>query len=238
MTYLTLTAWIADALSVANRSMDFMVWNTFLALIPLVLSLWLFRLSNAFFEELFSSGAGYWNTDLGRCLSLRRMGWWLGCALFVAFLPNAPYVLTDIIHLVRLIRRGTSLPTIVLILIPQYLIFMLIGLEAYVLSLINLGRYLVKQGQRQWVLVAELTLHMLCAVGIYLGRFPRFNSWDIVTSPQHLVRYLAQDFLRLETLIIIMVTFVMITALYWPLKQVTLAVVWYWRSREQRQQWN
>ncbi|MBE9064522.1 DUF1361 domain-containing protein [cf. Phormidesmis sp. LEGE 11477] len=234
MTDLNLTVWIADALSVAHRSMDFMLWNTFLALIPLVLSLWLFRFSDVPFEARDCSSADSLNTPLG----IRRLSWWLGCALFIAFLPNAPYVLTDIIHLVSFIQSGASLPTIVLILIPQYLIFMLIGTEAYVLSLINLGRYLVKRGWRQWVLAAELTLHLLCAIGIYLGRFPRFNSWDIVTGPQRLVLYVLRDLLRPEPMMIILVTFVVIAALYWPLKQVSLAMIWYWRSREQRRQWN
>ena len=234
MAYLNFTAWIADALSMAHRSIDFMLWNTFLALIPLALSLWLFRSERAAVEDPRSFSVERWNTPLSK----RRLSWWLGCALFVAFLPNAPYVLTDVIHLIRFIKNGTSLSTIVLVLIPQYLIFMLIGIEAYVLSIINLGHYLLKQGHRQWILAAELTLHMLCAVGIYLGRFPRFNSWDIITNPQRLALYITQDLPRPEPMAIILVTFITITALYWPLKQVSLALVWYWRSREHRQMWN
>ncbi|EDX87464.1 conserved hypothetical protein [Synechococcus sp. PCC 7335] len=221
-------------MSEAQRSIDFMLWNTFLALIPLVLSLWLSRFDKASFEDDRSFSANRWNP----LWLVHRLGWWLGCALFIAFLPNAPYVLTDIIHLVRFIRQGASLPTILLVLIPQYLIFMLIGIESYVLSIINLGRYLLKHGLRHWILSAELMLHMLCSVGIYLGRFPRFNSWDIVTNPQRLALYITQDLLRLEPVLIILVTFVIITTLYWLLKQVTLAIVWYWRSREHRQLWN
>jgi uncharacterized membrane protein len=30
-----------------------------------------------------------------------RVAWWIGAGLFVAFLPNAPYVLTDLVHLGR-----------------------------------------------------------------------------------------------------------------------------------------
>ncbi len=52
-----------------------MVWNTILAVVPLVLALALFR-----------SGCR------------RSVGWWCGVVAFVAFLPNAPYVLSDVIH--------------------------------------------------------------------------------------------------------------------------------------------
>ncbi len=230
MTHLpSLAAGMTDALitglNAAHRSAYFMIWNTFLALIPWVLSLWLFRVSEVLPVR-------------NRTSDVRRWIWWIGCALFVAFLPNAPYVLTDIIHLVSFIQEGASLPTIVLVLIPQYLLFMLIGMEAYVSSLMNLGRYLAKRGWGRWVLPAELTLHMLCAVGIYLGRFPRFNSWDIITGPQRLILYVVRDLLQPEPITIILITFMIIAALYWPLKQITLALVWYWRSPEGRQQMN
>lgn len=209
----------------AQRSTDFMLWNTFLALIPLVFSFWLFRADPVLSVE-------------NRSPTGRRLIWWIGCVVFIAFLPNAPYVLTDIIHLVEFIREGASPPTIVLILIPQYLIFMLIGIEAYTASLINLGSYLVKRGRGRWVLAAELMLHLLCAVGIYLGRFPRFNSWDILTNPSRLALYVVRDLLRPEPIAIILITFVVIAALYWPLKQITLAMVWYVRSPKDRQQLN
>ena len=94
MTLTNLSQWLAIAFSAANRSVPFMLWNTFLALIPFALSLWLFK---------------------GRGSGNRRLDWWIGCIVFIAFLPNAPYVLTDIIHLVRFIRAGASLWTIVLL---------------------------------------------------------------------------------------------------------------------------
>lgn len=185
-----------------------MLWNTFLAVIPWILSCWLFR----------GKGAG-----------VRRVSWWIGLVVFVAFLPNAPYVLTDIIHLVRMIKEGASIWTITFILVPQYLIFMLLGTEAYVLSLINLGHYLRKQGQARWVLIAELGLHALCAIGIYLGRFPRFNSWDIVTGPGRLLGYVASLFMQPQPLAVMLVTFVGIAVIYWLLKHLSLAVALYWR---------
>jgi uncharacterized membrane protein len=54
----------------------------------------------------------------------------------MAFLPNAPYVLTDILHLVDDIRQGYSIWTITLLLVPQYVLFMQLGFEAYVISVL------------------------------------------------------------------------------------------------------
>ncbi len=181
--------WIINSLAAAQRSTDFMAWNTFLAVIPLVMSLWLFRGRRA-----------------GRRPAAWRLDWWIGLAVFIAFLPNAPYVLTDIIHLVRFIRE-----------------------EAYVISLINAGHYLRQRGWGHWVSAAEISLHALCAVGIYLGRFPRFNSWDIITDPLRLLAYVAKMVGQPQSVAMIVLTFGAIAFLYWLLKHITLALALYWR---------
>ncbi|MEM8505322.1 MAG: DUF1361 domain-containing protein [Cyanobacteria bacterium P01_D01_bin.1] len=200
--------WIVSSIAAAQRSTGFMAWNTFLAVVPMVASLWLFRRPRA---------------------ARRRLDWWVGLIVFVAFLPNAPYVLTDIIHFIRFIREGATLGTVVFVLVPQYLIFMLIGIEAYTISLINMGHYLRQQGWRNQVSAAELLLHALCAIGIYLGRFPRFNSWDLITDPINLLRYVAQMVRQPQSLAVIVLTFGVIAMLYWPLKHISLALALYWR---------
>ena len=209
-----ITNWLNSSIGAASRSMPFMMWNTFLALIPLVLSQWLFR---------------------GKGSGVRRVSWWIGLVMFVAFLPNAPYVLTDIIHLVKFIKGGAAIWTITFVLVPQFLIFMLIGTEAYVVSLINVGHYLRKQGWGQWTLAAEISLHALCSIGIFLGRFPRFNSWDLITGPQRLLLYIGQELIKPQPIAVMLVTFLGIAVIYWPLKQITLAMILYWQSPEYRQ---
>jgi uncharacterized membrane protein len=205
--------WFTESLMAANRNLYFMVWNTFLALIPWVLSLWLFR---------------------GRGSHARPWSWWVGFAIFVAFLPNAPYVLTDIIHLVNDIRGVHTIWGITLILVPQYLLFMGIGFQAYVLSLVNLGRYLSREGLSSWVCPTELALHALTALGIYLGRFLRFNSWDILARPDTLVIETLSRLMHQGPVLIMLGTFVILTGLYWPMKQLTLALTLYWRTRRLR----
>jgi uncharacterized membrane protein len=145
--------------------------------------------------------------------------------VFTAFLPNAPYLLTDIIHLINAIRDYYSVWIITLVLIPPHLIAILAGFEAYVLSLINLGHYLKQQRVGQFVLWAELLTHALSAIGVYLGRFKRFNSWDFLTQPDDLARSVINDLTTKRPVLVIVVTFVILTVLYWVMKQVTLGLV-------------
>lgn len=180
------------------------LWNSFLAFIPLALSFHLFR---------------------GR--RKRSWLWWLEFLVFFAFLPNAPYILTDVIHLIDDIRRITSVWIISLVVIPAYLLFILGGFEAYVLSLINMGNYLKRQGwRRKSILRAEWITHALCAIGIYLGRFPRFNSWDLVTKPDDLVVSAIENLTGKRPLVIMFITFVVVASLYWLMKRLTLGVLW------------
>ena len=208
-----ITPWLFHGLDTAHGNLAFMVWNSFLALVPLVLSFWLFR---------------------GRGSHDRRIAWWIGLAVFVAFLPNAPYVLTDIIHLVRDIRSGQSIWAITLILVPQYVVFIGLGMVAYTLSIVNLDRYLSREGKSRWVWPAELTLHGLSAIGIYLGRFLRFNSWDLLTKPTLVVGDTLALLSTQKPLVIMAGTFLIMTVLHWILKQITLALILYGRTRHLR----
>ncbi|MCU0515379.1 MAG: DUF1361 domain-containing protein [Oscillatoria sp. Prado101] len=159
-----------------------------------------------------------------RLRGTRSLLWWVGFLVFIGFLPNAPYVLTDIIHLYEDIRQNYSVWVLTLALIPQYLVFMVVGFQAYVLSLIYLGDYLKGQGLGKFILWVELIVHGLSAVGIYLGRFQRFNSWHILTQPDALVMSVFNDLTGKRPALVMAVTFVVIAVLYWLMKQITLAI--------------
>lgn len=191
---------ISRVIDVLQINMRWMTWNLFLAFIPLLLSVWLFR----------------------RIKKSRSWVWWLGFAVFYAFLPNAPYLLTDVIHLIDDIRTIGSVWMITLVLIPVYLVVILAGFEAYVISVINMGHYLHRIGKSQWILGMELITHALSAVGIYWGRFLRFNSWDFVTQPDALITQGIEEILGKQPLVIIAISFVILTALHWLMKRVTL----------------
>ncbi|MGL5063638.1 MAG: DUF1361 domain-containing protein [Microcoleus sp.] len=155
---------------------------------------------------------------------VRSLRWWGGFLAFIAFLPNAPYVLTDIIHLIEQIQQGYSVWTVTLALIPQYLAFMLAGFGAYVLGVMNLGYYLKQQGWSKFILVTEIIIHGLTAIGIYLGRFIRFNSWDIITNPDELVNSVMNDLVGKRPVLVMVVTVAVIACLYWVMKQIILAL--------------
>ena len=194
---------LTNAFGAFNKYSGWIVWNLFLAFIPLALSFWLFHRS-----------------------SKRRSAlWWLGFVVFIAFLPNAAYLLTDIIHLIEAIRAGYSIWITTLIFIPLHIFAILIGWEAYVISIINQSRYLEKQGAGNFVLASEIATHAICAVGIYLGRFLRFNSWDFVTQPQVILTSTLNNLTDKKPLLVIIITFVILTIFYWITKQITLGLV-------------
>ena len=144
---------------------DWMVWNLVLASVPAFLAAWLFR------------GSAH-----------RGLGWWLGVATFVAFLPNAPYVLTDVVHLPADLRATSGSFVGTAAVLGVYAAFAAAGFTAYAFSLSRLGAFLRERGvPRLYRGSIELGLHCLCAVGIVLGRVFRFNSWDLLSRPDQVL---------------------------------------------------
>ncbi len=191
---------LADAFGAFNKHSGWIIWNLFLAFIPLILSFWLFL----------------------RRSKKRPLLWWIALIIYISFLPNAPYLLTDIIHLIEAIRANYSIWIITLIFIPLHLLAISIGWEAYVISLINQGHYLKQQGARKFIFPSELITHALSAIGIFLGRFRRFNSWDLVTKPDVLFTATIGDLTAKKPLLVILITFIILSIFYWLTKQITL----------------
>lgn len=255
------------------------IWNLFLAFVPMLLSFQLFRPKliplqllavawgitglfgaigiNARLGRIQDSLAGSWRTVqtgsadvwwqllwlaivamialgatvwLSRREVLSKIGlWWLGLVVFIAFLPNAPYILTDVIHLIRGTSYGEIRVWVVaLVFIPLHLCAMLLGFEAYVVSLINVNYFLKQKGLQKLILPTELSLHALCALGIYLGRFIRFNSWDILIDPTSVLAITLHSLTSKRPLAVIVVTFIILTVLYWLMKQISLGLKLRW----------
>lgn len=179
------------------------LWLAVVMIIALGVSVWLFKQSHT------------------RKLWL----WWIGLVTFIAFLPNAPYVLTDIIHLIRGTSIGTSrIWVIAFIFIPLHTIAIALGFEAYVISLLNINFYLKQKGLQALTWPTEITVHALCAAGVYLGRFIRLNSWDIVVDPSSVLASTINTLTSKRPLAVITFSFILLTVLYWIMKQVTLGL--------------
>ena len=236
-------------------------WNTFLALVPLALSFWLFskprsrlfcwstyillglsfivgikKYNNGdFLEAIKRVTISLWGVRLvfiaisvvliAILIAIDRRSrlhtgkersffWWIGVLLFIAILPNAPYILTDVIHFYDAVRAISSAWTITLVIVPTYMLFIGIGWFAYVFSLVNIRQYMSKNQLGAYLTITEFGLHLLCAIGIYIGRFLRFNSWSLVTEPKQFLQVLPGELLGKFPLVVILLTFIIITTLY------------------------
>ena len=95
-------------------------------------------------------------------------------AIWLLFLPNAPYILTDLFHL----KPRPSLPLwFDLILV---LSFALTGMIVFFKSLKDMLKLLTNRIPQLYVTIITPFIFWLVAYGLYLGRYLRFNSWDIV----------------------------------------------------------
>lgn len=135
----------------------FLGWNLFLAWIPLGLA-WL--------------------------ISIRRWSPWLWVpvlGIWFLFLPNAPYILTDLYHL--RVRHG----------VPRWFDLTLIltfawnGLFLGFISFRMVVQWLGKIGIPAWLRMLSPLAWFPVAYGVYLGRYERWNSWDLVTEPMELL---------------------------------------------------
>jgi uncharacterized membrane protein len=107
---------------------------------------------------------------------VRRRIWLIPLGLgWLAFLPNAPYLVTDLVHLVG----GAELWRHVI----QYGVAAWTGVMLGVVSMHLVHQRIERDfgAVRGWI--AVVVSIGLCAMGVVIGRFQRWNSWDLVTRP-------------------------------------------------------
>ncbi len=135
----------------------YLVWNLFLAWVPLGLALLAIRI-----EE--RRGLRHWR------FGAVALAW-------LMFFPNAPYIFTDLVHL------GSSRHPLFWVDLAVILAFAWTGLMVGLFSLQLMHRVIA---ERLGWLVGWLFAGVaagLSGVGIYIGRFLRWNSWDVVVQP-------------------------------------------------------
>lgn len=142
-----------------NSSMDFwyLMWNLLLAWVPFGLSLWLRKL-----------------------LHTRPWASWLPftvTAVWLGFLPNTFYMLTDYIHLQDVVRVDQIYD------VAMFTALIATGVSLGFASLAIVHIELRKRlpAASAWRVVALILL--LASFAIYVGRDLRWNTWDIITSP-------------------------------------------------------
>ncbi len=143
----------------------FLIWNLFLAWIPFIVS------------TLFKR--------------MQHIKWWKQLFVFLTwflFFPNALYIVTDLIHL----DTKTSVPKWY----DALLLFSssITGLLMAFVSLLRMERFLLLKFNSRVVNIMMLTILFFGSFGVYLGRFLRWNSWDIISNPFNLVFSIVQRF--------------------------------------------
>jgi len=138
----------------------FLVWNLFLAAIPLVAAMLFARVRSTF----------------------ARIAWFL---IWLAFLPNAPYIATDFIHL----RMRPPIP--LWFDVALLLSCAATGILFAFTSVADVQSVIAERWGKRIAWTFALAVLVLCGFGIYLGRFLRWNSWDLATEPFAKMAYLA-----------------------------------------------
>jgi uncharacterized membrane protein len=143
--------------AMTGRGMNFLIWNLFLAAIPVGVAL---------IARHHHSRPWFWGLLL----------------VWLFFFPNAPYIVTDLMHIRT--ARPANLWLDVLVLGA----FAITGLVSGLVSLRWMHEALLRRAfsaRVGWAFVALVSL--LSGFGVYLGRFQRWNTWDIVTRPTELL---------------------------------------------------
>jgi len=177
-----------------NHGLDFgyLIWNLVLAWLPLVFAVRL-------------------------VMVIRRKAWtsWEGLAyslLWVVFLPNSFYMISDFIHL-QDVRRVDILYDSLMFTSFIYTGVML-GFSSLYLIHVQLQRRLSEAATLVWM---ALTL-LVCSLAIYVGRDLRWNSWDILTNPGGLLFDLSDRLLHPTSyphmLLTIVTFFILLLSMY------------------------
>ena len=132
----------------------FMVWNLFLAFVPWLLSSFLY------FHKIKNN---------------------LLCALIIfvwmLFFPNAPYVLTDLLHL----RKDLSVPVWY-----DFIMLLSYAFTGLLYAFVSLNFIEIRLNEKYKPAVIKILVYLMIYVssfGVYIGRFLRWNSWDVFANP-------------------------------------------------------
>jgi uncharacterized membrane protein len=142
-----------------NSYYEALVWNLLLAWIPFALAVYVYD---------------------GRRRGVRGPLLWAAGVLWLVFFPNAPYIVTDF----KWLRESVGAPIwydVVLVASAAWCGLMLGFISLYLMQAVvrrSIGTV------KAWLFV--LGVLAVSSFGIYLGRFQRWNSWDVFTQPGHL----------------------------------------------------
>ena len=146
----------ARVIVTGNLTYVFLLWNLFLAFVPYAVS------------YLFLSNTRISENKLKLVIVL---------AIWLLFVPNSFYILTDLFHLDKFSSAPKWFDLLLL------LSFAWNGLLFGVISLRKVEIVLQSIRGKSFSLFIVFLFMWLNAFGIYIGRYLRYNSWDVIVQP-------------------------------------------------------
>ncbi len=187
----SLSLFAARVVSTGSHRYSFLVWNLFLAWLPLIFVIILSRLR-------LSYGLSWQSFVLG--------------LLWFVFLPNSFYIGSDFVHLLAGARANALYDAALL------LSFTVNGLLLGYTSLYIMHRHLLTRASRKRAHTIIGLVLLVCSFGIYLGRFLRWNTWDVVLNPAGLLFDVSDRFISPrsypQTYTITLTFFVLLAGMY------------------------
>ncbi|MFM7023926.1 MAG: DUF1361 domain-containing protein [Flavobacteriales bacterium] len=175
-----------------NKSFVLLYWNLFLAIVPWLLT------------SLMMMSPVMRNSKIVLLLFL---------VVWLLFFPNSPYIFTDLIHLKK--RVGVPLWFDLLLILSYAWTGLLFGF----VSLQDIHRLLYENASK-WLSDGIIVfLLFLGSAGIFLGRFLRWNSWDVIHRPKGIAHELSdrifnpEDYLPMWLFTLVMG--VLLNMMYW-----------------------
>lgn len=144
----------------------FLIWNLFLAWIPFIVS--------------------------AQFNLMHQKQWWMQgavCLVWFIFFPNALYIVTDLIHLDAASAVPKWYDAVLLFTAATVSLIM-----AFV-SLFRVEGFLLYRFNERVVNGIMLAVLFFASFGVYLGRFLRWNSWDVINQPAGLFLSVAERLL-------------------------------------------
>lgn len=142
--------------------------------------------------------------------------------VWLLFIPNSFYIITDLFHL----DMNADVP--LWYDLALLLSFAWSGLLFGILSVREMEKLFESSFNKKFDLLFIISVMALNGFGIYIGRYLRFNSWDIITNPFHLISDIFYLFIHpirnhFDWSMIVCYT-ILLTLIYYTMKKLSRAL--------------
>ncbi|HUD06409.1 MAG TPA: DUF1361 domain-containing protein [Candidatus Saccharimonadales bacterium] len=187
---------VVGSVHARNWYLWFLAYNLVLAVLPALLVVWLIKRLKA----------KAWLSPVNIVLTL----------LWLALLPNSFYMISDLIHTQDVISYSLLYQVVVIF------SFAFNALVAGYISLYLIHKALIKRFNYRYIHVFIALVLFACSFAIYLGRYLRWNSWDIIVNPGGLLFDVSDTIISPKT----HPEFIVTTLIFFGLLSCMYIVIW------------